>query len=98
VAEPAADVVFCESLSGGSPRFRHSAFWAYGSALHVALSTKAPDRTTFTVGGRTVGSVRVTRPTALRLDLAGPGWHLVGVDVTRTDRGLRLDSVRSVSP
>jgi hypothetical protein len=98
VPEPAADVVFCESLDGGSPRFRHSAFWARGSALRVALSTRAPDRTTFTVGGRVVGSVRVTRPTTLRLDLGGAGWHLVGVDVTRTDRGLRLDSVRSVSP
>jgi hypothetical protein len=64
----------------------------------VALSTSAPDRTTFTLGERTVGSVRVTRPTTLRLALGGPGWHLVGVDVTRTDRGLRLDSVRSVSP
>jgi hypothetical protein len=98
VPDPAADVVFCESLSGGSPRVRHSAFWARGSVLRVALSTRAPDRTTFTVAGRVVGSVRITRPTTLRLALGGPGWHLVGVDVTRTDRGLRLDSVRSVSP
>jgi hypothetical protein len=98
VPEPTVDVVFCESVNGGSPRFRHSAFWARGPALRVALSTTAPDRTTFTTGGRVIGSVRVTRPTTLRLALGGPGWHLVGVDVTRTDRGLRLDSVRSVSP
>ena len=98
VPEPTHDVVLCESLNGGSPRFRHSAFWARGSALRVALTTRAPDRTTFTVNGRVVGSVRVTRPTTLRLALGDPGWHLVGVDVVRTDRGLRLGSVRSVSP
>ncbi len=98
VPEPARDVVFCESLTGGSPRFRHSAFWARGSALRVGLTTRAPDRTTFTVGGRVVRSVRVTRPTTVRFATGGPGWHLVGVDVVRTDRGLRLDSVRSVSP
>jgi hypothetical protein len=96
VPEPTRDVVFCESLDGGSPRFRHSAFWARGSALRVRLSTSAPDRTTFTAGGRVRSSVRVTGPTSVRLGLGGPGWHLVGVDVVRTDRGLRLDSVRSV--
>jgi hypothetical protein len=96
VPEPSRDVVLCESLDGGSPRFRHSAFWARGSALRVALSTKAPERTTFTVGGRVRSSVRVTRPTSARFELGGPGWHLVGVDVVRTDRGLHLDSIRSV--
>jgi hypothetical protein len=98
VRAPERDVVFCESLSGGSPRFRHAAFWARGSALRVTLSTRAPDRTTFTVGGRVRSSVRVTGPTTVRFGLGRRGWHLVGVDVVRTDRGLRLDSVRSVPP
>jgi hypothetical protein len=98
VPEPAGDVVFCESLAGGLPRFRHAAFWAHGRALRVALTTRAPDRTTFTVGGRVRSSVRVVGPISVRFRLGGPGWHLVGVDVVRTDRGLRLDSVRSVEP
>jgi hypothetical protein len=95
--EPTRDVVFCESLARGSPRFRHSAFWARGSAVRIELTTRAPDRTTFIVGDRVRGSVRVTGPTSVRFGLGGPGWHLVGVDVVRTDRGLRLHSVRSVS-
>ena len=98
VPEPAADVVFCESLAGGSPRFRHSAFWARGSALQIVLTTRAPDRATFTAGGRVRRSMRVTGPNLIRVKLGGTGWHLVGVDVVRTDRGLRLDSVRSVAP
>ena len=97
VPEPARDVVFCESWRGRSPRHRHAALWARGSALRVSLTTRAPDRTTFTVGGRVAASVRVTRPTSVRVPLGGPGWHLVGVDVARTDRGLRLHSVRSVA-
>jgi hypothetical protein len=41
--------------------------------------------------------MRVTAPLRISVPLGPGGWHLVGVDVTRTDRGLRLQSVRSVA-
>jgi hypothetical protein len=98
VPEPRRPVVFCQGWRGREPRHRHTAFWARGPRLRVALTTRAPDRTTFSVAGRAVRSVRVTHPTTIEVPLGAGGWHLVGVDVVRTDRGLRLDSVRSVSP
>jgi hypothetical protein len=97
VPEPQRALVFCEGWNGHSPMHRHTAFWARGSRLRVALTTRDPDRVTFSLGKRRVTSVRVTAPTVVDVPL-GPGrWHLVGVDITRTDRGLRLESVRSVS-
>jgi hypothetical protein len=99
VPEPRRRLVFCQGWRGREPQHRHTAFWARGSRLRIALTTRAPDRTTFSVSGRRVSSVRVTRPTTIEVPLGpGGGWHLVGLDVVRTDRGLRLDSVRSVSP
>jgi len=97
VPEPQRKIVFCQGWSGRSPIHRHTAFWARGSRLRVALTTRDPDRTTFSVDGRRTTSVRVTAPTVATVPLGTSGWHLVGVDITRTDRGLRLKSVRSVS-
>jgi hypothetical protein len=97
VPEPQRPLVFCEGWSGRSPTHRHTAFWARGSRLRVALTTRKPDRATFSVDGQRATSVRVTAPTVVTVPLGSGGWHLVGVDITRTDRGLRLESVRSVS-
>jgi hypothetical protein len=95
--EPQRPLVFCEGWNGSSPTHRHTAFWARGSRLRVALTTREPDRATFSVDGQRATSVRVTAPTVVTVPLGSGGWHLVGVDITRTDRGLRLESVRSVS-
>jgi hypothetical protein len=97
VPEPQRPLVFCEGWNGRSPTHRHTAFWARGSRLRVALTTREPDRATFSVDGQRATSVRVTAPTVITVPLGSGGWHLVGVDITRTDRGLRLESVRSVS-
>jgi hypothetical protein len=97
VPEPRRPLVFCQGWNGGSPAHRHTAFWARGSRLQVVLTTREPDRITFSVGGRPVRSVRVTGPNRIGVPLGAGGWHLVGVDITRTDRGLRLVSVRSVA-
>jgi hypothetical protein len=98
VPEPRRPVVFCQGWNGRSPVHRHTAFWARGSLLRVALTTRDPDRATFSVDGRRTRSARITGPTELEVPLGPGGWHLVGLDIVRTDRGLRLDSVRSVSP
>jgi hypothetical protein len=90
VPEPTRRIVFCPEWNGASPRYRHSAFWARGTRLQVVLTTRDPDRTTFTVDGRRVRSVRVVVGNRLGVPLGRPGWHLVGVDVRRSDRGLRL--------
>jgi hypothetical protein len=97
VPEPRGPIVFCEGWKHGAPLHRHTAFWARGSRLQVAVTTRDPDRITFSVGGRRVRSMRVTEPRRFGVPLGPGGWHLVGVDVTRTDRGLRLQSVRSVA-
>jgi hypothetical protein len=98
VPEPRRSLVFCQGWNGRSPEHRHTAFWARGSRLQVALTTRDPDRATFSVDGRRARTARVTGPIVLEVPLGLGGWHLVGLDVVRTDRGLRLDSVRSVSP
>jgi hypothetical protein len=95
VPEPQRPVVFCQGWNDGTPLHRHTAFWARGSRLQVRLTTKEPDRTTFSVDGHRVRSVRVTAPLTLGVPLRSPGWHLIGVDVVRTDHGLRLGSVDS---
>jgi hypothetical protein len=97
VPEPRRPIVFCEGWDRGSPLHRHTALWARGSRLQVAVTTRDPDRITFSVAGRRVRSVRVTASDRIGVPLGAGGWHLVGVDVTRTDRGLRLQSVRSVA-
>jgi hypothetical protein len=87
VAEPARRVVFCAGWKGGSPRYRHAAFWARGQ-VRVRLTSREPVRVTLSLGHRPVHSLRVTRPVAIRI--ARAGWWLVGVDVARADRGLRV--------
>jgi hypothetical protein len=93
VPEPRRRLVFCQGWHGLAPTHRHTAFWARGSRLRAALTTKSPDRTTFSVDGRRALSVRVTGPTLVNLPLPRGSWHLVGVDIVRTDRGLRLRSI-----
>jgi hypothetical protein len=88
VAEPARRVVFCEGWKGSSPRYRHAAFWARGQ-VRVRLTTREPVRVTLSLGHRAVHSLRVTRPVSIRI--ARAGWWLVGVDVVRADRGLRVE-------
>ncbi|MGB2875064.1 MAG: hypothetical protein WBB76_06260 [Gaiellaceae bacterium] len=93
VPEPRTPLVFCPEWNERSPRYRHGAFWIKGSGrLVVRLATLAPDRTTISVDG-TSRSARVVRPVTLRLPLRRPGWHLVGVDSVRSDRGLRLAAI-----
>jgi len=88
-------VVFCPEWVGRSPRYRHGAFWVRGAGqLVVRLESDGPDRTTITVG-RERRTVRVVRPTTLRIPLARVGWNLVGVDVVRADRHVRLVSIRT---
>jgi hypothetical protein len=94
VPEPRRRLVFCQGWDAGTPLHRHTAFWARGSLLRMTLSTRQPDRATFSVRGRRARSVRVTASTRLSVPLGVGGWHRVGVDVVRTDRGLRLGSIR----
>ena len=88
VAEPARRVVFCAGWNGRSPRYRHAAFWTRGQ-VRVRLSTQRPVRVRLSLGpGVAVHALRVTKPVSIRIGRAG--WWLVGVDVTRADRGLRV--------
>ncbi|HSC51350.1 MAG TPA: hypothetical protein VLD16_13895, partial [Gaiellaceae bacterium] len=87
VPEPTARVVFCEGWSARSPRYRHAALWARGR-VRLVLTTRRPVRTVLSLDGRTVDRRVVAGPVAV--GLGGPGWHLVGVDVARADRGLRV--------
>jgi hypothetical protein len=98
VPEPRRRVSFCHGWNGRSPRFRHAALWARGSRLQLVLTTRAPVRAAFSVDGRRVRSLRVVVGNRIGVPLGRPGWHLVGVDVVRADRGLRLASVRATSP
>jgi hypothetical protein len=43
---------------------------------------------TLSIKGRPVHSLRVTAPVSIRIGRAG--WWLIGVDVDRADRGLRV--------
>ena len=96
VAAPNRSLVFCEGWEGLTPTHRRTALWARGSRLQVALTTRLPDRTTFSVGSLSAASVRVTRPTSVMVRLGGRGWHLVHVDIVRTDHGLRLSAIRAL--
>ena len=92
VPQPTRRVVFCEGWKEASPRYRHAALWVRGRAK-LALQTRHPVRTTVSLDGRTVFSRRLTDRATF--GLGGSGWHRVGVDVRRADRGLR---VRVTSP
>jgi hypothetical protein len=95
VHEPTARIVFCPEWIGRSPRYRHGAFWIRGAGrLEVRLDSDGPCRTTITVD-RNRGSVRVVEPSRLSVPLRRGGWHLVGVDVRRADRHVRLVSIRT---
>ena len=95
VPEPAAKIVFCPEWVGRSPRYRHGAFWIRGGGeLVVRLESDGPDRTWITADG-TRRSVRVVGPKTLRVPLRHDGWHLVGVDVRRADRHVRLTTIRT---
>jgi hypothetical protein len=87
VAEPTANVVFCEGWNGRSPRYRHAAFWARGPVA-LRLTTREPVGATITDDGRLARTQRVAGPVSFRVGSAG--WHLIGLDVERADRGLRL--------
>jgi hypothetical protein len=88
VPQPTRRIVFCEGWKGLSPRYRHAAFWARGS-VKLGLTTQDPVSTTVSVDRKPVRSLRVTGPVSLRVP-TGPGWHVVGIDVDRADRGLRV--------
>jgi hypothetical protein len=92
VSEPAENVVFCEGWNGRSPRYRHAAFWACGP-LRVGLTTREPVEAALSVDRRSARSLRVTGPVSVQL-ATGPGWHLIGIDVDRADRGLRVEPTR----
>ena len=95
VPEPAARIVFCPEWIGRSPRYRHGAFWIRGGGrLEVQLRSDGPCRTTITVDGNRA-SVRVVEPSRLSVRLRRGRWHLVGVDVRRADRHVRLVSIRT---
>jgi hypothetical protein len=95
VPEPSGRLVFCPEWNGRSPRYRHASFWARGAGrLSVRLASDAPVRTTITVDDAS-SSARVVKPVALSVPLRRSGWHLVGVDVVRADRGLRLLAIRA---
>ena len=91
VPEPTRRIVFCEGWSGRSPRYRHAAFWTRGP-VRVRLRTRDPVSTTLSVDRKSIRSLRVTAPVSVRL-ATGPGWHVIGVDVDRADRGLRVSPV-----
>ncbi len=87
--EPSARVVFCPGWNNGSPQYRHAALWARGRRLQVVLTTRDPVRVAFTVDGKRVRSFRVTVGNRVGILLGAGGWHLVGMDTVRADRGLR---------
>jgi hypothetical protein len=89
VSEPAPRLVFCEGWNDRSPRYRHAAFWARGP-VRVTLTTRDPVRTKITVDRKPVRSLQVSGPVSLGIP-TGRGWHDIGIDVDRADRGLRVE-------
>ena len=87
VPEPSRRIVLCEGWQGGSPRYRHAAFWTRGQ-VRLHLTTRDPVRVTLSLNRRPVRALRVSRPVSIRIGRAG--WWLIGVDVDRADRGLTL--------
>jgi hypothetical protein len=94
VPEPTRRVVFCEGWNGRSPRYRHAAFWARGP-VRLRLTTRDPVSTKVSVDRNTVRSLRVTRPVSVRVP-TGAGWHVIGIDVDRADRGLKVEPAAMV--
>jgi len=92
VPEPQRRILFCQGWSGRSPRYRHAAFWARGP-VRVRLTTQDPVETTVSVDRKPMRSLRVTDPVSLRV-ATGAGWHVIGIDVDRADRGLRVAALR----
>jgi hypothetical protein len=88
VPEPAKRIVFCQGWNGRSPAYSRAAFWARGP-VSVGLTTRRPVRTTISVDQRRVYSLRVTKPFSVRV-AAGPGWHLIGIDVRSAANGLQV--------
>jgi hypothetical protein len=88
VRAPAARIVFCQGWAGRSPRYRHAALWARGR-VRLTLTTRDPVRATLTVDRRPLRALRVSGPVSATV--GGAGWHLVGIDVVRADRGLRVE-------
>ena len=93
IAEPDRRIVFCEGWNGRSPRYRHAAFWARGP-VRIRLTTRDPVRTRVSVDRRPVRALRVSVPVSLRVTTR-PGWHVIGIDVDRADRGLRVEPASS---
>jgi hypothetical protein len=93
IAEPDRRIVFCEGWNGRSPRYRHAAFWARGP-VRIRLTTRDPVRTRVSVDRRPVRALRVSVPVSLRVT-TGPGWHVIGIDVDRANRGLRVEPASS---
>ena len=91
VAEPTRSIIFCEGWNGRSPRYRHAAFWSRGP-IRMQLTARAPVSTTISVDRNPVRSLRISSPVALSPP-TGAGWHLIGVDVDRADRGLRVEPI-----
>jgi hypothetical protein len=58
------------------------------------LATRDPVRVRLTVDRRPLRSLVVTAGNRVALPLGVSGWHLVGVDVDRADRGLRVQVSR----
>jgi hypothetical protein len=94
VPEPTRRIVFCEGWTGRSPRYRHAAFWARGP-VRLELTTRAPVSTTVSVDRRPVRSLRMASPVSLSVP-TGAGWHVIGIDVDRADRGLRVEPTSSL--
>jgi hypothetical protein len=90
-AEPTQRIVFCEGWDGRSPRYRHAAFWARG-AVRMRLTTRDPVRTTVSIDRKPIRLLQVRSAVALRVR-TGPGWHVIGIDVDRADRGLTVEPV-----
>jgi hypothetical protein len=60
--------------------------------VRVRLTTREPVHVTLSLKGRPVHSLRVTTPVSIRIGRAG--WWLIGVDLDRADRGLRVAVTR----
>jgi hypothetical protein len=90
VPEPTRRIVFCDGWNDRAPRHRHAAFWARGP-VRVTLTTRDAVRTKITVDRKPVRSLLVSGPVSLHVP-TGPGWHDIGVDVDRADRGLRVEA------
>ena len=93
IAEPDRRIVLCEGWNGRSPRYRHAAFWARGP-VRIRLTTRDPVHTSVSVDRRPVRALRVSVPVSVRVT-TGPGWHVIGIDVDRADRGLRVEPASS---